>query len=532
MASTIPTSVKAYLLSKGIKPKAVVAGKIEGKKEEKPKTERMQAERNAPIVKNIAQEDFGDLPCVMSQYKTDRTWSNIGSLTKANAGELVWIRGRCHTVRSKGNTCFILVRRGTVSVQASAFVTEDNPQIKELIKFAAKVTRESIIDVCGTVAVVPGGVNSATQTDVEIQIKKLFVVSLSTNELPFQLDDANRRMEGKEGEITVSQAQRLDNRVLDLRTTANHAIFTVQSYVCNFYRQYFHSLGFIEIHSPKTLAGASEGGSEVFHLDYFGRPACLAQSPQLFKQMAVVGDLHNVFEIGPVFRAEDSRTHRHMCEFTGLDFEMEIKEHYHEVLRVIGNCFVYIFDNLNKHCQHELAAINAQYPFEPLKYRPMDQTLVMPFTEAVAMLREAGEKIGDFDDFNTPQEKLLGKLVLAKYGTQFYVVDKYPLAVRPFYTMPCPNKPGYSNSYDIMLRGEEIMSGAQRVHDIELLKERATHWGIPHVGIQSYIDSFSMGAYPHGGGGIGLERVVMLFCGLDNIRKTAMFPRTPTRLTP
>merc|ERR1740130_1640344 len=132
--------------------------------------------------------------------------------------------------------------------------------------------------------------------------------------------------------------------------------------------------------------------------------------------------------------------------------------------------------------------------------------------------------MGDYDDMNTPQEKLLGKLILAKYDTQLYVVDKYPLAVRPFYTMPCPNNPNLSNSYDIMLRGEEIMSGAQRVHDVPLLKERAAFWGIPESGIAKYIESFSMGAFPHGGGGIGLERVVMLFCGLDNIRKTSMFP--------
>lgn len=535
---SVPTNVRAFLLARGITPKGPAGpSKKDAKKAAKKaakadKQGRQTYVRNPPIVKDITKDTFGDLPIVQSGYKTNRQWTPVGNVNSSMAGSTIWVRGRVHRVRSKGNMCFVLLRRGVSSIQASKFAEKDKPETKEMVKFMAKIPCESVVDICGVVSKVDTPVDSATQSDVELQICKVFVVSASKGELPFQLDDAGRRIEGKEGEIVVLQKKRLDNRVLDLRTQANHAIFQIQSAVCTFYRQFFLQHNFVEIHTPKTLAGASEGGSDVFELDYFGRQACLAQSPQLFKQMAICGDLQNVFEIGPVFRAEDSNTHRHMCEFTGLDFEMEIKEHYHEVLKSITNCFVHIFDNLNKHCQTELKAINAQYPFEPLKYRPTDQTLVITFAEAVAMLREAGETMGDYDDMNTPQEKLLGKLILAKYDTQLYVVDKYPLAVRPFYTMPCPNNPNLSNSYDIMLRGEEIMSGAQRVHDVPLLKERAAFWGIPESGIAKYIESFSMGAFPHGGGGIGLERVVMLFCGLDNIRKTSMFPRTPNRLTP
>lgn len=201
-------------------------------------------------------------------------------------------------------------------------------------------------------------------------------------------------------DIRVGQDIRLDNRWIDLRTPANHAIFRIQSRVCQYYRDYFINRDFIEIHTPKLTPGVSEGGAAVFRLKYFGTPACLAQSPQLYKQMSITSDLlPGVFEIGPVFRAEDSNTHRHMCEFIGMDFEMEIKQHYHEVLKVLGDLFVFIFDQLNLVCKKELDTINQQYPFEPLKYRR--ETLVIPFWDAVKMLREAGEPIGDYDDFRS-----------------------------------------------------------------------------------------------------------------------------------
>jgi len=328
---------------------------------------------------------------------------------------------------------------------------------------------------------------------------------------------------------------RLDNRIIDLRTSANHAIFTIQSAVCHFFRDFFFRQGFIEIHTPKICPGVSEGGADVFALKYFGKDACLAQSPQLYKQMAVESDLFRVFEIGPVFRAENSNTPRHMCEFTGMDFEMEIKEHYHEVLAQLGDVFIHIFDGLNSRYRREIDHVRKQFPNTELRYRPKGQTLVIPFSEGMQMLEEDPEwtePLDHFADLSTPMEKRLGKLVAAKYGTDFYILDKYPLAARPFYTMPDPNDIRYSNSYDVFLRGEEITSGAQRVHDPELLIERAKACDIPLEGLKSYIKSFEYGAFPHGGAGIGMERVVMLFLGVPNIRLTSMFPRTPDRNFP
>jgi aspartyl-tRNA synthetase len=321
---------------------------------------------------------------------------------------------------------WLLLRKGVATIQAFAMANKEKPSSKELVVFASKIPKESVIDIFGEITKAPTPITSATQSDIEVTIQKIYVISASVPELPFQLEDASKTelihagsgLEVQHGEvdtvIRVGQDLRLNNRWLDMRTNANQGIFKIQSAVCTFFRSYFLENGFVEIHSPKIIPGTSEGGSEIFRLNYFGRPACLAQSPQLYKQMGVMSDLTGVFEIGPVFRAENSNTHRHMCEFVGLDFEMEIKEHYHEILHMLGNLFVYIFDHLNEHCQPELAAIQRQYPFRPLKYKPKNETLVIDFREAVKMLQEAGEKIGPTDDFSTPQEKKIGPIGFKK----------------------------------------------------------------------------------------------------------------------
>jgi len=191
------------------------------------------------------------------------------------------------------------------------------------------------------------------------------------------------------------------------------------------------------------------------------------------------------------------------------------------------------FDNIAEKCHKELEIIALQYPFEPLKY--LKPTLRLKYPDAIALLREAGvteEQQPSLEDLSTATEKLLGKLVKAKYNTDFFVLDKFPSVARPFYTMLDPHDERYSNSYDIFLRGEEIVSGSQRVHDAVLLEQRVRAKGITVETVQSYIDAFKYGAPPHGGCGIGLERVIMLYLGLDNIRKTSLFPRDPKRLTP
>jgi len=342
------------------------------------------------------------------------------------------------------------------------------------------------------------------------------------------LADANNAND--DGTVGVGIDTRLNNRWIDLRTQTSQAIFRIQSGVCQAFRQVLLKKGFVEIHTPKLIQSASEGGADVFKVSYFDRSAYLAQSPQLYKQMAVMSDLDRVFEIGPVFRAEKSNTPRHMTEFTGLDIEMTFFESYHEVLDVLDEMFISIFDYLNENFANEIDICLKQFKQEPIQYK--FPSLRLNFAEGVKMLREAGVTMNDLEDLSTEQEKTLGKLVKQKYGVDFYFLIRYPSAARPFYTMPCHDDPNYTNSYDIFIRTEEITSGSQRIHDPKLLTERALKKGVQIDLIKDYIDAFRFGASPHGGAGVGLERVVMLFLGLGNIRRSSMFPRDPYRLTP
>ncbi|CAF5055884.1 unnamed protein product [Rotaria magnacalcarata] len=246
--------------------------------------------------------------------------------------------------------------------------------------------------------------------------------------------------------------------------------------------------------------------------------------------MAIAADFGKVYTIGAVFRAENANTHRHLTEFVGLDLEMAFNYHYHEVVNTIGDLFTQIFKGLASRFATEISIINKQYPCEPFEF--VEPALRLEYKYGLALLAEAGIQMGSEDDLSTDNERILGRIVKEKYHTDFYILDKYPLAVRPFYTMPDPDNPKYSNSYDMFMRGEEILSGAQRVHDAQLLLERVKHNKINVDQIKSYIDAFRYGCPPHGGGGIGLERVIMLYLGLGNVRKTSMFPRDPKRITP
>lgn len=515
-------------------------------KEEKKRLQREERERalkaKADRLAGIGQDNFGDAPLVQSKMITDKVWTPVPKLAPILEGQTVLVRGYLQKSRLKGSLVFCLIRSGLYSVQGVAAETKEVS--KAMVTYIGSLPPESVVDMMGIVSLPKDPIEAATQSDVEIQISQFHCVT-KAGPLPFVMEDACRpdapTTEAAVGEYNeedeaveearVGQPMRLDNRWLDLRTPANQAIFRIESMVGLLFREFLTKNSFIEIHTPKLIGGASEGGSDVFTLDYFGQPACLAMSPQLHKQMcAACSGFERVFEVGPVFRAENSNTHRHLCEFTGLDLEMAIHEHYDEVLHMMSEMFVYIFDGINERCKPELERVREQHPFEDLEYlRP---TLKLTYAEGCALLREAGIEQGDYEDLSTENEKKLGDLVKAKYHTDFYFMDKYPLDVRPFYTMPCPDNPKLSNSYDFFIRGQEIVSGAQRVHEPSLLEERATAHGIPLDQIASYVNSFRHGALPHGGGGVGLERVVMLYLGLPNIRKTAWFPRTPKRIAP
>lgn len=522
--------------------KAAAKAAREAEKAAKRAEREAREKAKAEMLAGIGQDNFGDAPLVQSQAITDKVWTRIEHLKPALAGKEVLVRGYLQKNVSVGKGAFVLVRSSLYSVQGVAFESKDVSAA--MIKYIAGLPAESIVDMKGTLTVPNEPVESATQKMVEVQISEFHCICKAKAPMPFQMEDACRPDATKQADVGeynedaeaevvghVGQKMRLDYRWVDLRTPANQSIFRIESMVGALFREFLIKKGFVEIHTPKLIKGSSEGGSDVFKLDYFGQQACLAMSPQLHKQMtAACSGFERVFEVGPVFRAENSNTRRHLCEFTGLDLEMVIHEHYDEVLDLMSELFIYIFDGINERCKDELERVREQHPFEDLKYlRP---TLKLTFAEGCALLREAGIPQDEYDDLSTENEKKLGNLVKQKYGTDFYFMDKYPLAVRPFYTMPDPKNSKLSNSYDFFIRGQEIVSGAQRIHDPDMIEERAKAHGIDLSDIAAYVNSFRNGALPHGGGGIGLERVVMLFLGLPNIRKTAWFPRDPKRCAP
>jgi len=433
---------------------------------------------------------------------------------------------------------FLNLRQRTDSVQALLVVTPEKVS-KQMVKWAASLADESIVLIEGVAQKTQEPIKSATVSDVEIHVSKIYLIATIDGRLPFSVEDANRpeTTEGKEAEAVqynrVLRETRLNHRVVDLRTQTNQAVFTLQGAIGDLFREYLSKHGFIEIHSPKLQGAATESGASVFKVNYFKGNAYLAQSPQLAKQMAIAADFERVYEIGPVFRAEDSNTPRHMTEFIGLDLEMTFEEHYHEVMETLDAMLKHIFTGLRGKYKKEIETVQKQFPAEDFKWREGPEgTLVLSFKEAVEILVKDGVPREELEDFSTENEKRLGRLIKAKYDTDYYIIDKFPMALRPFYTMPDPEDPTLSNSYDFFMRGEEILSGAQRIHEPQLLCEKMISKGVDPESMKHYVDAFRMGCAPHGGGGIGLERVLMLFLKLNNIRRASLFPRDPKRLEP
>lgn len=530
-------------LSKNALKKAAKAAQIAAKKAQKAQLAASEQSAGAAQEGSDVEEpaasfrfvDAGIMQSTATPEERQRRYTPIADLgTTVTDGE-VWVRGRVAAVRAQGRrSCFLVLRaQGRYTVQAIFFAEKQLPkQSKAMLAHLSGLTSESIVDIRGVL--VPADVKSCTQSNVELQIQEVALVSRADPMLPFEIADAGR----SEAEIAASEGSerpyprigqdlRLNSRWIDLRVPASHAILRTQSAICTLFRQALLARGFVEIHTPKLVAGESEGGADVFRTDYFGSGACLAQSPQLYKQMAIAADMDRVFEIGPVFRAEKSNSRRHLCEFTGLDLEMGINQHYHEVIDVVHSVFTSIFAGLEQDYAAELASIRAQYPSERPRWTP--EPLIVTWDEACELLTAVGESAPELD-LNTAQERALGRAVAEKYGTEFFFLDRFPAAARPFYTMPSDG--GASNSFDIFLRGEEICSGAQRVHDPGMLEAAIAAKGLPLAPLEYYVDSMRHGMPPHGGCGFGLERVVFLYLGLDNVRKASMFPRDPSRCTP
>ena len=528
------------LSKKGLKKYLKEQEKLKKKQEREAKEAKEKEERErAAAASDTAKDHYGKFPLIQSTIRTNEPRIKFQDLNEeTDNGKEMLFRARIHNKRQQGATLtFLTLRQQNELMQALVkFNKEDGSISKQMVKWAANLNLESIVLVRGTVVKVDEAITSATRQYLEIHIKDIHTISETPESLPILIEDASRSEKEAEeaGLPVVNLDTRLDARVIDLRTVTNQAIFKIQSGVCSLFREFLSNKKFTEVHTPKMLGAASEGGANVFEVSYFKSKAYLAQSPQFYKQQLMIADFERVFEIGPVFRAENSNTHRHMTEFTGLDLEMTFEEHYHEVLDLLSELFVFIFGELKRRYSKEIDIVRKQYPIEDFKLPKDGKMIKLTYKEGIEMLRESGVEVGDYDDLSTENEKLLGKLVRDKYDTDFYILDKFPLAIRPFYTMPDATNPNYSNSYDFFMRGEEIMSGAQRIHDHDLLKKRMEAHGLSpdEPGLKDYVEAFSYGCAPHAGGGIGLERVVMFFLDLKNIRRASLFPRDPKRLRP
>lgn len=459
-------------------------------------------------------------------------YSDLLNLTDDLIGQKILLVGRIHKIRRAGGLCFLILRYQTKTIQC---ICKKNDLGKDSFIELTNLPIESVVQLFGSLSKLPETINQVDSTyykHMEFVVNKFNLVSRSSVELPFSITDADST-EDYTSNILIDT--RLNNRGLDLRVPITFCIMKLRSGLVKYFREYLTENKFIEIQTPKILGTASESGASVFKIKYFDKDASLAQSPQLYKQMAISADYDRVFEIGPVFRAENSSSNRHLCEFTGLDIEMCIKPdgtgqyNYRDVTDLIWKLIKSIQSKLYVNFGEEIEYIRKRNNFQDLILP--DEPVYFDFQDAVLLLKQNGIHMEDTDDLSTVGEKMLGKLMKEMTGSDMFILTGYPSKVRPFYTMLNEDKT-YSKSYDIILNGIEISSGAQRIHQYDELLQRLVDLEIPIEPLKGYLDSFKYGCNPHAGCGLGLERLVMLFFGLQNVKEASFCPRDPSRLYP
>lgn len=324
---------------------------------------------------------------------------------------------------------------------------------------------------------------------------------------------------------SLSMDTELSLRPVTLRAPRARAVFRIQAAVCRAFREFLQEEDFTEIHTPKLGRAGAEGGSSQFRVDYFGRKAVLAQSPQLYKQV-MVGVFERVYEIGPVFRAEKHATQRHLNEYTSLDLEMGFLRSFTDLMALEQGFLRRLVALLRQEYAGELALLGAELP--DAQHIP-----AVRFDEAKRLAADAyGYAIREPYDLEPEEEQHIGRYAKEVWGSDFVFVTHYPGRKRPFYTMDDPEDPRYTLSFDLLFRGVEITTGGQRIHNYGQQVEKLKARGMEPEDFSGYLLFHKHGAPPHGGLGIGLERLTMQLCGLDNIRRASLFPRDRTRLEP
>jgi nondiscriminating aspartyl-tRNA synthetase len=430
----------------------------------------------------------------------------IGELA-GKAGQQVRVRGWVNALRDQKRVQFVILRDETGMAQA---VLSKDEQPSELNEAISALTAESAVSILGTVAmderVKLGG--------LELRIEALELDAAAEPELPIAPDSALDK--------------RIDWRYLDLRRPDRRLIFEIQTAVEQAMRDFWAREGFIELHSPKLMHSASESGAELFHVDYFEGDAYLAQSPQFYKQMAMAAGFGKVFEIGPVFRANPSFTSRHDTEFTSVDMEISWIDSHEDVMSVEERWLAHVLASVAKTHGEQIREVYGTELVVPSVPFPR-----VTLAEAKQMLTDAGHDVpGAGHDLDPPSERALSALIAERHGHEFCFVTDYPANVRAFYHMRHEHDPTLTKSFDLLWRGIELTTGAQREHRYERLIAQAEDRGIEVEPIQYYLDFFRYGAPPHGGLGFGLTRLLMQMLGQENVREVTFLYRGPHRLTP
>lgn len=419
-------------------------------------------------------------------------------------GSNVTVSGWISNIKLLGSLAFITLKDRSGELQLTFLKKEFNNfnSLKDL-------TKESSIIVQGTVK--KGKLKSGAQ---ELFVEKLEVLNPSETVLPIEI-----------GTGTTSLDKRLDHRFLDIRDPKVAAIFKVRSQIFLATSMFLDQQGFTNICTPKLTISGVESGAELFRVQYFNQRAYLAQSPQVYKQMGVASGLERVYEIGSVFRAEKSHTTRHLTEFIGIDFEIGFIKDEHDVMDVIEGLFKYIIQHVKKNCKEELNLYNLD--LEVPKKIPR-----ITMKEAKDILTRLGKKLSEDDDLDAESEKKLGEYIKKHQNSEFVFIYNYPWTKRPFYHMKPENDPKGTRSFDLLWNGVEIGTGAQREHRYSILKEQAKEKGINLDEMKEYAEIFRFGVPPHGGVGLGLDRVTQRLLRLENTREAVFLPRDPERLTP
>ena len=419
-------------------------------------------------------------------------------------GKEIRMNGAVHTIRHMGEVAFVILRksRGLVQCVYEAGITDfDIRELKE----------ESAVEVMGVVKA-----EERAPQGFEIRLKEIRVLSRPAEPLPLAVS---------KWKLNTSLETKLSLRPISLRNVRERAKFKIQEGIVRGFRDYLLSRDFTEIRTPKIVARGAEGGSNVFKLEYFNKKAELGQSPQFYKQ-TMVGVYDRVFEAAPVFRAEKHNTTRHLNEYTSLDFEMGYIDSFRDVMDMETGMLQYVMKLLEQDYKKELDMLGVTLP-------EVGRIPAVRFDQAKELVsRKYDRKIRNPYDLEPEEELLIGRYFQEEYGSDFVFVTHYPSKKRPFYAMDDPADPRFTLSFDLLFRGLEVTTGGQRIHDYSEITAKMEKRGMDPEDIASYLMIFKYGVPPHGGLGIGLERLTMRLLDEQNVREASLFPRDVTRLEP